>query len=182
MGVDAKSIQLLKQLVPAATLIGYLVNPLNPGAAVYESEASTAAKTLGIEVNVLHASSERDLDEVFASLPKAGIGGLAVPAEPFFDSQRDRIVALAARYAIPAIYGIREYAVAGGLMSYGASLPDSYRRAATYVGRVLKGEKAANLPVMEPTKYDLVLNMKTAKAFGLRVPEQLVATADEVIE
>ena len=182
MGVDAKSVQLLKQLLPAATLIGYLVNPSNPSAAVYISEAAIAAKTLGIEVKVLNANSERDLDEVFASLPKAGVGGLAFPAEPFFDSQRDRIVALAARYAVPAIYGIREYAIAGGLMSYGASLPDSYRRAAIYAGRVLKGEKPENLPVMEPTKYDLVLNMKTAKVLGLTMPEALLATADEVIE
>jgi putative ABC transport system substrate-binding protein len=182
VGVAAKTVQLLKQLLPAATLIGYLVNPSNPSAAVYVSEASTAAKTLGIEVSVLHASSEHDLDEVFASLPKTGVGGLAVPAEPFFDSQRDRIVALAARHAVPAIYGLREYAIAGGLMSYGASLPDPYRRAAIYVGRVLKGEKPTNLPVMEPTKYDLVLNMKTAKALGLTIPEALLATADEVIE
>jgi putative tryptophan/tyrosine transport system substrate-binding protein len=149
---------------------------------VYASEASTAAKTLGIAVRVLNASSERDLDEVLASLPKAGISGLAVPAEPFFDSQRDRMVALVARYDIPAIYGLREYVVAGGLMSYGASLPDTYRRAANYVGRVLKGESPANLPVMQPTKYDLVLNMKTAKTLGLSIPEQLLALADEVIE
>jgi putative ABC transport system substrate-binding protein len=178
----AKSVQLLKQLLPAATLIGYLVNPSNPGAPVYVSEASAAAKTLGIAVHVLNASTEGDLDEVFASLPTAGVNGLAVPAEPFFDSQRDRIVALAVRYGVPAIYGLREYAVAGGLMSYGASLPDTYRRAAIYVGRVLKGEKPANLPVVQPTKFDLVLNMKTAKALGLNIPEQLLATADEVIE
>jgi len=178
----AKSVQLLKQLLPAATLIGYLVNPSNPGAPVYVSEAAAAAKTLGIAVHVLNASTEGDLDEVFASLPKAGVNGLAVPAEPFFDSQRDRVVALAARYRIPAIYGLREYAVAGGLMSYGASLPDTYRRAAIYVGRVLKGEKPANLPVVQPTKFDLVLNMKTAKVLGLNIPEQLLATADEVIE
>jgi putative ABC transport system substrate-binding protein len=178
----AKSVQLLKQLLPAATLIGYLVNPSNPGAPVYVSEASAAAKTLGIAVHVLNASTEGDLDEVFASLPKAGVNGLAVPAEPFFDSQRDRIVALAVRYGVPAIYGLREYAVAGGLMSYGASLPDTYRRAAIYVGRVLKGERPANLPVVQPTKFDLVLNMKTAKALGLNIPEQLLATADEVIE
>ncbi len=178
----AKSVQLLKQLLPAATVIGYLVNPSNPGAPVYVSEASAAAKTLGIAVHVLNASTEGDLDEVFASLPKAGVNGLAVPAEPFFDSQRDRIVALAVRYGVPAIYGLREYAVAGGLMSYGASLPDTYRRAAIYVGRVLKGEKPANLPVVQPTKFDLVLNMKTAKALGLNIPDQLLATADEVIE
>jgi putative ABC transport system substrate-binding protein len=178
----AKSVQLLKQLLPAATLIGYLVNPSNPSAPLYASEASTAAKTLGIAIRVLDASTERDLDEIFASLPKVGVSGLAVPAEPFFDSQRDRIVALAARYGVPAIYGLREYAVAGGLMSYGTSLPDTYRRAAIYVGRVLKGEKPANLPVVQPTKYDLVLNMKTAKTLSLSIPEQLLALADEVIE
>ena len=107
-------------------------------------------------------------------MPTSGVSGLAVPAEPFFDSQRDRIVALAARHSVPAIYGLREYVVAGGLMSYGTSLPDTYRRAAIYVGR--------DLPVMQPTKYDLVLNMKTANALGLNMPEQLLALADEVIE
>jgi putative tryptophan/tyrosine transport system substrate-binding protein len=180
--LTAKSVQLLKRLLPSATLIGYLINPSTPAADAYKSEASTAAKALGIPIRVLDASTEQELDQVFASLPKSGISGLAVPAEPFFDSQRDRIVALAARYSVPAIYGLREYAVAGGLMSYGTSLPDTYRRAAIYVGRVLKGEKPADLPVMQPTKYDLVLNIKTAKALGLNIPEQLLALADEVIE
>ena len=125
--VAAKSVQLLIELVPAATLIGYLVNSSNPSADIYAKEASNAAKALGIEVHVLNASTEHDLDEAFASMAMAGATGLAVPAEPFFDSQRDRIVALAARHALAAIYGLREYVLAGGLMSYGASLPDSYR-------------------------------------------------------
>jgi len=182
IGLAAKSVQLLSRLLPGATVIGYLINPLNPGASVYASEASAAANALGISIRILNASTEQELDELFASLPKSTISGLAIPAEPFFDSQRDRIVALAARYSVPAIYGLREYAVAGGLMSYGTSLPDTYRRAAIYVGRILKGEKPAELPVMQPTKYDLVLNAKTAKALGLNIPEQLIALADEVIE
>jgi putative ABC transport system substrate-binding protein len=122
-----------------------------------------------------------DLDEAFA-LGKIGADALIVPAEPFFDSQRDRIVALAARYAVPMIAGLREYVAAGGLMSYGASLSDSYRRAGIYVGRVLKGEKPADLPVMQPTKFDLVINLKTAKALGLAVPMIMQMTADEGIE
>jgi putative tryptophan/tyrosine transport system substrate-binding protein len=181
--VAAKSVQLLKELLPATTLIGFLVNPSNPSATqVLVKEASNAARTLGVAVRVLNASTEYELDEAFASLASAGVGGLVVPAEPYFDSQRERIVALAARHAVPAIYGLREYAVAGGLMSYGASLPDSYRRAGIYVGRVLKGEKPTDLPVMQPTKFDLVLNLKAAKALGLTIPPGVLAIADEVIE
>jgi putative tryptophan/tyrosine transport system substrate-binding protein len=180
--LGAKNIELLKELVPAAAVVAYLVNPSNPGAEMYAKKTVTAASALGIEVRVLNASTEHDLDEAFAFVAKAGVGGLVVPAEPFFDSQRDRIVALAARHAVAAIYGFREYVVAGGLMSYGASLPDSYRRGGTYVGRILKGEKSADLPVMQPTKFDLVINLKTAKALGLTVPDRLLAIADEVIE
>jgi putative ABC transport system substrate-binding protein len=178
----AKSVQLLRELVPAAAVFAYLVNPSNPTAEIYAKEAAAAASALGIAVHVLNAGTERDLDEAFASLAKLGVGGLIMPAESFFVSQRDRMVALAAKYAIAAIYGFREYAVAGGLMSYGASLPDSYRRAGIYVGRILKGEKPADLPVMQPTKFELVLNLKTAKALGLTVPDRLLAIADEVIE
>ena len=131
---------------------------------------------------MLNASTEHDLDEVFASLGKLDAGGLVVPAEPFFDSQRERIVSLAAKHAVPMISNLREYVVAGGLMSYGPSLPDSYRRAGIYVGRVLKGEKPADLPVMQPTKFDLVINAKTAKTLGLQLPDRVHALADEVIE
>jgi ABC-type uncharacterized transport system substrate-binding protein len=178
----AKSIQLLKELVPAATLVGYLVNPSNPSAEIYVKEAETTARTLGIAIRVLNASAVAELDEVFASLAKLGVGALVVPGEPFFDAQRDRIVALAAQHAIPAVYTWREYALAGGLMSYGASLPDAYRQGGLYVGRILKGEKPADLPVIQPTKLDFVLNLKTAKALGLTVPDRVLALADEVIE
>jgi len=180
--LGAKSVELLKQLVPATAVIAYLVNPSNPSADLYSKEAPTAARALGIAVPVLNASTENGLDDVFASLAKLGAGGIVVPAEPFFDTQRDRIVALSARYAIPAIYTWREYAVAGGLMTYGPSLTDSYRQAGIYVGRVLKGEKPADLPVMRPTKFDLVINLRTAKALGLNIPDKLLAIADEVIE
>jgi putative ABC transport system substrate-binding protein len=177
-----KMAQLLKETVPAATAIAYLVNPSSPSAELYAKEAPTMASALGIPIRVLNASTEQELDEAFASLRKAEADALVVPAEPFFDSQRERIVALAARHAMPMVTSLREYVVAGGLMSYGASLPDSYRRAAIYVGRILKGERPADLPVMQPTKFDLVLNLKTAKALGLTVPDRLLALADEVIE
>jgi putative tryptophan/tyrosine transport system substrate-binding protein len=131
---------------------------------------------------VLNASTEQDLDGAFASLKKLDASGLVVPAEPFFDSHREGIVSLAAQHAVPMISNLREYVVAGGLMSYGPSLPDSYRRAAAYVGRVLKGEKPAELPVMQPAKFNLVINLKTAKALGVEMPLQLQQLADEVIE
>jgi putative tryptophan/tyrosine transport system substrate-binding protein len=181
-GLWEKVFELLKELVPAATVIAYLVNPSNPSAEVYSKAGVAAATALGIQVHVLNASTERDLEESFASLAKLGAGGLVVPNEAFFDSQRGRIVALSARYGVAAVFSIREYVVAGGLMSYGTSLTDSYRRAGIYTGRILKGEKPADLPVMQPTKFELVLNLKTAKALGLDVPPTLLARADEVIE
>ena len=178
----AKSAQHLKEAVPAAAVIGLLVNPSGPSAEIYAKEAPAAARALGIQIPVLNASTEHDLDEAFASLGKLHAGGLVVPAEPFFDSQRERIVSLAAQHAVPMISSLREYVTAGGLMSYGPSLPDSYRQAGIYVGRILKGMKPHELPVMQPTKFELVINLKTAKALGLTIPETLLATADEVIQ
>jgi putative tryptophan/tyrosine transport system substrate-binding protein len=178
----AKNVELLKELVPTASVMAYLVNPSTPNVAAYLKGAAEAASALGIDIHLLNASTEHELDEAFASLAKLRAGGLIVPNEPYLDSQRDRITALAARYAVPALYNLREYVVAGGLASYGPSLPDSYRRAAMYVGRILKGEKPADLPVQVPTKFELVINLKTAKTLGLIVPPTLLARADEVIE
>src|SRR5262245_29503719 len=166
----AKSAQILKEAVPAVAVIALLVNPSGPSAEIFAKDMPATARALGIQIPVLNASTEQDLDEAFASLEKLGARGLVVPAEPFFDSQREKIVSLAARHAVPMIASLREYVVAGGLMSYGPSLPDSYRRAGIYVGRILRGEKPADLPVQSPTKYDLVINLKTAKALGLDVP------------
>jgi putative tryptophan/tyrosine transport system substrate-binding protein len=182
LDVAAKSAQFLKELLPAATAFAYLVNPTSPAAELYAKEAVSTASALGIEVHVLGASTEHELDVALASARKLGLGGVVVPGEPFFDSRRDTIVALAARYTVPAVYSYREYALAGGLMSYGASLPDAYRQGGIYVARILRGEKPVDLPVMQPTKFDLVLNLKTAKALGLTVSDRLLAIADEVIE
>jgi ABC-type uncharacterized transport system substrate-binding protein len=180
--VAAKCAQFLKELLPAATAIAYLVNSSSPSAELYVKEAASTASALGISVHIVSASTEHELDGAFASATKLGVGGVVVPAEPFLDSRRDTIVALAARYAVPTVYSFRENALAGGLMSYGASLPDAYRQGGIYVGRVLKGEKPGDLPVIQPTKFDLVINLKTARALGLTVPDRLLARADEVIE
>jgi putative tryptophan/tyrosine transport system substrate-binding protein len=181
-GVGGKNVELLHQLVPAAGVLAYLVNPSNPTAEIYSKEATTAADALGIQVRVLNASTEGDLDKAFATLAELKAGGLVVIGEPFFDSRRDKIVSLAAQHASPAIYTFREYVSAGGLMSYGASIADNYYRAGIYVGRILKGEHPADLPVQLPTKFELVINLKTAKSLGITIPQELLATADEVIE
>jgi putative ABC transport system substrate-binding protein len=178
----AKNVELLKELVPTASVMGYLVNPSSPSVATYLKGAAEAASALGIDIHLLNASTEREVDEAFASLARLRVGGLIVPNEPYLDSQRDRIAALAARYAVPALYNLREYVTAGGLASYGPSLPDSYRRAAMYAGRILKGEKPADLPVQVPTKFEFVINLKTAKTIGITIPPTLLARADEVIE
>jgi putative ABC transport system substrate-binding protein len=177
----AKDVQLLKELVPTAAVIGYLVNPASPNAVSYLKGAA-AGSSLVADIHVLKASNDAELEEAFASLAALGAHGLVVPNEPFLDSRRDIIVALSARHSIPTIYTIREYAFAGGLMSYGPSLSDAYRKAAFYLGRILKGEKPSDLPVQQPTKFEMVINLKTAKALGLAVPPALLLQADEVIE
>jgi putative ABC transport system substrate-binding protein len=177
-----KQLDLLKQVLPKARVIAVLINPTNPNAAIYANEAAAAGRVLGIEVPVLKASTGEGLAQAFASLAKLGAGGLVVPAEGYFDSRRDRVVALSAQHSIAGCYPWREYAVTGGLMSYGNNLPHAYRQAGNYVGRILKGEKPADLPVVQPTTFDFVVNLKTAKALGLTIPASLLALADDVIE
>jgi putative ABC transport system substrate-binding protein len=180
--LGAKGVELLKELVPKATVIAYLVNPSNPSSELEVKEAQAAAKALGIQLRVLKASTEDELDAAFAALVKLRADGLVIAGEPFFDSQRERIVGLAARHAVATSYAWRENVLAGGLMSYGNSLTESYRLAGIYAGRILKGEKPADLPVMQPTKFELVLNLKTAKALGLTIPQSLLVRTDEVIQ
>jgi putative ABC transport system substrate-binding protein len=177
-----KRIELLKGVAPPNNAIGYLLNPHHPMAQADSNDAGTAARTLGLQLRVLEASTEDGLDAAYSNLVANRAGGLAVAADPFLDSRRDKIVALSARHGIIALYPFREYVAAGGLMSYGPSIADSYRQAGIYAGRILKGEKPADLPVMQPVKYDLVLNSKTAKIHGLQFPATLIALADEVIE
>jgi len=178
----AKNVELLKELVPTAGVMAYLVNPSSPNVETYLRGAAQAATAMRIDIHVLKASTERELDEAFESLARLRADGLIVPNEPYLDFQRDRIASLAERYAIPALYNLREYVTAGGLASYGPSLPDSYRRAAMYAGRILKGEKPSDLPVQVPTKFEFVINLKTAKTIGITIPPTLLARADEVIE
>jgi putative ABC transport system substrate-binding protein len=178
----AKRVGLLRDLVPAATTIGLLVNPDNPNAEGDAAAAREAAGALGQQAHVAHARREGELEAALASLQQQGAAALFVASDPLFLNARDRLVALAARRLLPAIYDRRELAEAGGLASYGSNFADAHRLAGIYAGRILKGEKPAELPVVQPTKFELVLNLKTAKALGLAVPPNLLALADEVIE
>jgi putative tryptophan/tyrosine transport system substrate-binding protein len=177
-----KRIELTKELIPTATVIGYLLHPADQGSATESKGALAAARALGIELKVLNASSEDELETAFAAVAKLRADALIVAGEPFFDSKRERIVALSARGDVAAVYAWREYVLAGGLMSYGTDLPQSYHEAAIYAGKILKGEKPAGLAVRQPTKFRLAVNLKTAKTLGLKVPPTLLARADEVIE
>src|SRR5215469_3026965 len=181
--LGAKQLEVLHELVPTATSIALLVNPTSPtNADTLSRDLQVAAHTRGVELHVLHASTESDFDTVFASLRRLRASALVIGADPFFNSHAQRLTELAARHAVPTIYPYREYVTAGGLVSYGDSLTDTYRLVGAYAGRILKGEKPANLPVQQSTKVELFINLKTAKALGLQVPDKLLALADEVIE
>jgi len=181
--VAPKRLELLHELLPMAKVMALLVNPTSPTADAQSREMQAVAGTLGLQLHVLHASAERDFDTVFASLAQIKVSGLVIgSADPFFASQIEQLAALTVRHAVPAIYQLREFAAAGGLMSYGGSVRDAYRLAGAYTGRILKGEKPAELPVVQSVKVELILNMKTAEALGITVPPILLARADEVIE
>jgi len=179
--LTTKRLQLLRELAPNATTIAVLFNPASPDAEAQVSQIQEAARSIGQQIHVVTASNERDFDAVFAAVVQKRAGALYVAGDPFFTTWRTQLVALAAKHAIPASYSFRELVVAGGLMSYGANLPDVHRQAGVYTGRILKGAKPADLPVLQPTKFDLVINAKTAKALGLAIPPKLVIFA-EVVE
>jgi putative ABC transport system substrate-binding protein len=180
MMAAGKRMELLRQLMPKAGMIGYLLNPNNPNREF--DNVQTAARSVGQQIFVLNANDGREIDDAFATIAQQRVAALLVASDPLFFDRRDQLVALAARQAIPAIYYLRAFPQAGGLLSYGNSLTDMYRQVGTYTGRVLNGEKPADLPVMQSTKFELVINLKTAKALGLEIPPTLLALADEVIE
>jgi putative tryptophan/tyrosine transport system substrate-binding protein len=180
--IVAKQVELLHEAVPNGAVIGFLVNPTNPYADIDVGHAQSAADALGLKSILVKAATQSDFEKAFATLTQNRVDALLVAGDLFFNDQRDRLVALANREAMPAIFPWREAAAAGGLMSYGANIPEAFRQAGIYTGRILKGEKPADLPIQQSTKVELVINLKTAKALGLTFPLSLLGRADEVIE
>jgi putative ABC transport system substrate-binding protein len=182
VALEAKRLEILHELVPAAKIIGVLVNPKNPQVEIQTNELAAASRTAGQEIFQLKASNNLEIDAAFEALADRGVGAVIIGQDTFFTSQPAQFAALAKHYGMPAISPWREHVTAGILISYGASITGGYRQAGVYAGRVLKGEKPANLPIVQPTKFEMVINLKTAKALGLTVPPMLLAQADEVIE
>jgi putative ABC transport system substrate-binding protein len=181
-GLGAKRLGLLHELLPNAAVFGLLLNPDNPNGEPERIDVEEAGRTIGRQIVVVNASNERDLDTAFAYLAQQRAGGLLVATDPFFLSRRDHLVELATRHAMPTMYQFREFATASGLMSYGTNITDAYHRAGEYSGRILKGERPADLPIFQQTKLELIINLKTAKMLGLSIPPTLLVFADEVIE
>jgi putative tryptophan/tyrosine transport system substrate-binding protein len=180
--LESKKLSLLREVVPKADVVAALVNQSRPIANSQTAELEAAAKKIGQRIQIFHAASEQEIEPAFASMAQAKVDALLVAADAFFNARREQIVLLASRHAIPAIYEQRSFAAAGGLMSYGTNLADGYRQAGVYTGRILKGEKPGDMPVVQASKFELVINLKTAKALGLEVPLHLQQIADEVIE
>ena len=180
--MEPKRLGLLRELVPQAATIGILLNPNFQPAAGQLRDLQEAGRVIGQKLHVLHAGTDRDLDASFETIAQQRIAALVVTADPFFDTRRDKLVALAAHHAVPTIYHFREFAAAGGLMSYGIDSLETYRQVGVYAGQILKGAKPADLPVLQPTKFETVINLKTAKALGVKISDNLLSLADEVIE
>ncbi|MGB9297536.1 MAG: ABC transporter substrate-binding protein, partial [Pseudolabrys sp.] len=180
--IGPKRLELVRELIPTATIIAVLVNPTSPIAEPFSRAMQATAHTLGLQVHVLQASTEHDFDRVFADLVRLRAGALVISPDVFFNTRSEQLAALSLRHAVPAIYQYPQFAAAGGLISYGSDETEYYRLIGAYAGRILKGEKPGDLPVVQSTKVELILNLKTAKALGLNVPNTLIGRADEVIE
>ena len=180
--VGPKRLELLHRLVPNATNIAVLVNPARSNVEAETKDMQSAANKLGLQLNVLYASTERDFDKVFATSVQLRAGGVVISGDPFFNTRSEELAAMAIHYMVPAIYQFHEFAAAGGLVSYGSSIKNTHREAGIYTARILKGEKPADLPVQEPNKVELIINLKTAKTLGLEIPPSILTSADEVIE
>jgi putative ABC transport system substrate-binding protein len=178
----AKRLELARELAPGAAVVAFLINPRNPNSTIDTKDMDAAARILGQQIAVVSASTESECDAGFASLAQRRAGALIVESDPFFNSITERLVSLASRHSMPVVYPRREFVAAGGLMSYGTSLTDAYRQVGIYTGRILKGDKPANLPILLPTRFETVVNLKTARALSLEVPTAILLRADEVVE